>query len=253
MSQGFAGVLELLLAPPGGMLWLILAGLWLIRSRPRWGYGLAGVGLALLYLLSTPLVADGLLDSLQTEPALDPAKLDQTGAEAIVILGAGRREDTPEYGGDTLSPQALERVRYGAWLARRTGLPLLVSGGLGKPGHVPEALLMQQVLSQEYGLQPRWLEGRSRNTYENAQFSSELLRAAGIKRVYVVSHAWHMPRIEFSFRGFGIEVVPAPTAFETQGSAGVIVNDLLPNARAQAKSASAFHELLGNAWYRLRY
>jgi hypothetical protein len=34
-----------------------------------------------------------------------------------------------EYGGDTLGRLTLERVRYGARVAKKTGLPVLVAGG----------------------------------------------------------------------------------------------------------------------------
>ena len=50
-------------------------------------------------------------------------------AKAVVILGGGVRRNAPEYGGDTLATLTLERVRYGARVARLTGLPVLVSGG----------------------------------------------------------------------------------------------------------------------------
>ena len=44
-------------------------------------------------------------------------------------------DGSPEWGGDTVSPITLQRARYGAWLARRSGLPVLVTGassGIGE-------------------------------------------------------------------------------------------------------------------------
>ena len=40
----------------------------------------------------------------------------------------GRLLASPEYG-DTINTRTLARVRYGAWLSRASGLPILVSGG----------------------------------------------------------------------------------------------------------------------------
>jgi len=146
MAFGFAGIVELLLAPPGLSIWLILAGVWLLyRRRSRLGLGLAGSGLVLLYLFSTPLVAQLLLSGLQASPVILPAELDERDAQAIVVLGAGRREDAAEYGIDTPNSLALERLRYAAWIARRTDLPVLVSGGLARDGRPPEAMLMMEV------------------------------------------------------------------------------------------------------------
>ena len=255
MAFGFAGIVELLLTPPGLSIWLMLAGIWLLYRgrRSRLGLGLAGSGLALLYLFSTPLVAQLLLSALQAAPAIPPAELDEQGAQAIIVLGAGRREDASEYGIDTLNSLALERLRYAAFIARRTDLPVLVSGGLAKDGHPPEAMLLMETLEAEFGVPIRWVESDSRTTYENARYSSQILQGAGIQRAFLVSHSWHMPRALWSFEKFGMEVIPAPTVLEERGDSGPIVKDFLPSARALQKTAYAFHEYLGNLWYRLRY
>lgn len=255
MAFGFAAIVELLLAPPGLSIWLILAGIWLLYRgrRSRLGLGLAGSGLALLYLFSTPLVAQLLLSGLQTSPVIPPAKLADQGAQAIIVLGAGRRKNAREYGTDTLNALALERLRYAAFIARRTDLPVLVSGGLAKDGHPPEAMLLMETLEAEFGVPVRWLESDSRTTFENARYSSQILHAVNIRRAFLVSHAWHMPRAVWSFRQFGMEVIPAPTVFAERGDGSLIVQDFLPNARALRMTAYAFHEYLGNLWYRLRH
>lgn len=255
MAFGFAGIVELLLAPPGLSIWLILAGIWWLyrRRRSRLGLGLAGSGLALLYLFSTPLVAQLLLSGLQTSPVIPPAELDKQGAQAIIVLGAGRREDAGEYGMDTLNSLALERLRYAAFIAQRTDLPVLVSGGLAKDGHPPEAMLLMETIEAEFGVPIRWVESDSRTTFENARYSSQILQDSKIQRAFLVSHAWHMPRAVWSFRKFGMDVIPAPTVFAQWGDGGLIVQGFLPNARAMQKTAYAFHEYLGNLWYRLRY
>jgi hypothetical protein len=59
------------------------------------------------------------------------AELKKSPRTAIVVLGGGRRLLAPEYGVATLTPRSIERLRYGVWLARETGLPLAFSGGVG--------------------------------------------------------------------------------------------------------------------------
>ncbi len=245
---------EALLMPPGLLVWLLLGGLWLLaRGRRRPGLALSATALLLLYLLSTPLVGGGLLGLLQTAPAIPPAALGTQDAEAIVVLGAGRRSDAAEYAGDTVNGLALQRLRYAAFVARRTGLPLLVSGGLARDGHPPEAMLMMQALESEFGVPVRWVESDSRNTFENARYSSRILRASQVNRVYLVSHAWHMPRALWSFAHFGLTVIPAPTAFESDDDDVLLASDLLPDARALRNSAFALHEIIGLLWYRWHY
>ncbi len=254
MAYGFAGIVELLLSPPGLMIWLLLAGIYLLyRGWRRLGLGLAGSGLALLYFFSTPLVAQLLVSGLQSSPVIPPVELGEQGAQAIIVLGAGRREDAGEYDIDTLNSLALERLRYAAFIARRTDLPVLVSGGLAKDGHPPEAMLMMEVMEAEFGVPIRWVESASRTTFENARYSSQILRGSRIQRAFLVTHALHMPRALWSFKQFGMEVIPAPTVFDEWGKGGLILQDFLPNARSLQKTAYAFHEYMGNLWYRFRY
>ena len=104
----------------------------------------------------------------------------------------------------------LERVRYGARVARLTGLPVLVSGGSPWGGE-SEAKLMREALEREFAISVRWAEDRSRNTHENALRSAEILRVAGIHRVVLVGHAFDMPRATAEFADQGIEIIKAPT------------------------------------------
>ena len=120
-------VLKALVLPPTGLLLLAALGLGLTRRAPRLGRALAAAGVAALLALSMPAVADFLVGFVDTSTAFDPQAA--KSAKAIVILGGGVRQNAPEYGGDTIATLTLERVRYGARVARLTGLPVLVSGG----------------------------------------------------------------------------------------------------------------------------
>ncbi len=215
----------------------------------------AALYLAALLVLSTPLVSYALMDSLEIFPALTPLEIEAAAREektAIVILSAGRRAYAPEFGGETVDELALERVRYGAELAKRTGLPVLVTGGIGSAEHPPYAQLLAETLKRDYGITARWEEPRSVNTAENAIFSSAMLKEAGIDKVILVTHAWHMRRARASFLANGMTVVPAPTAF--YGHVGnYSLQMLVPSALALRMSGFALHEIVGSAWYRVRY
>jgi uncharacterized SAM-binding protein YcdF (DUF218 family) len=161
-----------------------------------------------------------------------------------VILAGGLRRAAPEYGGDTLNGLSLDRVRYGARLARRTGLPVLVSGGIGA-GESREADLMRRVLEEELGVKVRWTENRSRNTRENAQRSAVLLREANARRVVLVTHGVDMRRAGAEFRAAGLEVIAAPTGLP--GTAPLGWRDWVPGLGAFAGSYYALYEHLANA------
>ncbi|MCP5150500.1 MAG: YdcF family protein [Ectothiorhodospiraceae bacterium] len=245
-------VLTLLALPPGANLLLALLGVVVGRWYRRLGHILVAASLVALWLLSLPPVAGALARGLETDRPL-ATLADTAGARAIVILGGGRREDAPEYGADTVSDRTLVRLRYGAHLARGTGLPVLVSGGSVFGNRIPEAELMRDVLENELGVKVRWAETASRNTAENARESAAILRETGIRRVVLVTHASHMPRSAAAFEAAGLDVVPAPTSGVGPRTEGLGGFDFLPGARALALSAEALHEYLGIVWYRLRY
>jgi len=212
---------------------------------------------AVVALLSLPATTQLLMDHLEVFPPITVSSLtvamrDPPGA--IVILSAGRRVYAPEFGTETLDELSLERVRYGALLARATRLPVLVSGGLGGEGRPSLAQLMADALRSDYGIAARWLESRSVNTAENAILSSEILRSAGIKRVILVTHAWHMKRANAAFIANGISVLPGPTAFYgPAGSEDSLLRFFDPDVKSLRMSAFALHEIIGSQWYRLRY
>ena len=202
--------------PPTGPLLLALVGLVVAIRRPRLGWWIAFSGIALLLLLAMPAVAGFIVRCIDTTPAFDASR--PTNAQAIVILGGGTRRYAPEYGGATLSTLGLERVRYGARLARLTGLPVLVSGGSVDKDDPVEALIMRDMLTHEYGVPVRWVEAKSRNTHENAVDSAVLLKASGVTLVILVVHGFDVPRARAEFEAAGISVIAAPTGHPARGA-----------------------------------
>lgn len=235
-------VLATLVLPPTGPLIVAFAGLLLLRRSPRFGRALAWLGFTTLLLLSVPIVSDSLLETLGDSGPLDYAAARK--AQAIVIPGGGIRRESIEYGGDTVGQLTLERVRYGAWVARRTGLPVLVTGGVVFDG-TAEARVMQKTLTNEFGVAVKWEELQSRNTHENALRSAEILRAHAVRRIVLISHGFDMRRARAEFEAAGLEVVPAPTMLPDHGPTRF--GDFLPNARSLMLSYVALYELLGNA------
>ena len=235
-----------LVLPPGLLIVLALIGLALMRSRSRFGAGLVAASVLTLYIFSMPIVGRSLVQSLET-PYSDPTR--NTTAGAIVILGGGSGY-APEYGSDTPSAATLERVRYGAHLQRRTGKPILVTGG-DPAGHgTPETETMKVALL-ELQANVKWLESASNNTLENATLSRQVLQKANINSVYLVTHAWHMPRAQRAFERAGLQVIPAPMGY--RGSPRLRALDFVASAGSMHDTFIFFHEVLGSVWYRLRF
>ena len=236
-----------LLAPLGIVLVILLVAVLVAWRRPLAAWRPVVLALIVLYPLSTPFVADQLLWWLEPAPR-DPAA-DKSG-QAIVVLGGGTYFSAPEYGRDTVKAQVLARLRYAAHLNRALDKPVLASGGAPEGSPVPEARLMKEVLQQDFRISVQWIEEGSRNTFENAQLSAALLKPAGIQRIYLVTHAWHMRRARIAFEHAGFAVIPAPTGFATRFKLTAL--DFLPDARALYDSGVFFREVTGIGWYYLR-
>lgn len=233
-----------MLLPPGVMLLCMLLGLLLLRKYPRLGRTLSWGGLLAAWLLSTPVVVNLITTPLEDVPILRPEDLAR--GEAIVILGAGAHRYMPEYGGPAPNRLALERLRFGARLARVSGLPVLVSG---------EVVPMAESLRRDFGIEPRWLEGGSLDTEDNGRNTAGILRGAGIGRIVLVTHAAHMRRSIAEFAAQGIEVIPAPTAFlkSIEGDEPQIAFlDYLPGPAAAYSAWYALHEWAGLLAMKLR-
>jgi len=236
--------------PPIGLLVLMVLLLgWLVWRDRRWS---AWGGLAasvILLALATPEVSQWLRYSLERDVAgYAVAHPGMPSPGAIIILGG----DSMQGGeGPDIGPLTLERLRAGAALARRTGLPILVTGGPNRR-HDDRSLaaLMAQALAADFNAPARWREMKARDTHENAVFSVAILRAEGIPAAYIVSQGWHLPRAVEAFGRLGYPVIPVPvrTAFAPDGSAG----SWWPRADAWTLSWYTLREWIGRLVYALR-
>jgi uncharacterized SAM-binding protein YcdF (DUF218 family) len=132
-------------------------------------------------------------------------------------------------------------------LQRQTQLPLLVSGGAPDGAGESEAVLMARSLKEDFGIEARWVESDSINTYQNASLSAQFLRKENIQQIFLVTDAIHMPRARWAFEHAGLRVVPVPGQFVASNAR------LIPNAQSLKNSHYAIHEWLGLLVYRLRY
>jgi uncharacterized SAM-binding protein YcdF (DUF218 family) len=246
MSWFVTNFIAAFLLPPLSLLLLFALGIVLLYRRHKLAKKLILAAFCLLWIASTPYFAEGTLHLLEAQ--ITPLDISRQDADAIVILGGGTYFHAPEYAGqDTIGDATLARLRYGARLQRETGKPILVTGGKPLGNSISEAQQMRIALEQDFHVPVRWTEDESDNTFDNAYNSFRILQQANIRKIYLVTHAWHMPRSAGIFRRAGFEVVEAPTAYTTRYKADLI--SLLPRAESLQDSKIFIHEIIGLLWY----
>ena len=255
MNKFVGGLVSpLMLVLLGGLLALLL--LW--RGWRRAGTGLALLCLGGLWLASTPWLAWTLAMSLESRYPPVPAQVSPV-ADAVLVLGGALAAPRPPAQPHIGFGAAADRLWHAAALYRAGKARwVLVSGG-NKPGDedvVPEAEAMAVVL-RALGVPASALrlEGRSRNTRENAQLSLALARQVDAKRVLLVTSALHMPRalavFQGVFAGSGVTMIPAATDAEALGDEPRGWAAWLPDARSLEWSSRSVKEVLGLAQVRM--
>jgi uncharacterized SAM-binding protein YcdF (DUF218 family) len=237
------------LVPPVSLILLGLLGLALRRRRPAAGTALTGFSLVALLVSSLPVTAYLLMTWLEPPPLADPVAVGD--ARAIVILAGGVAPRAVDWGGDTIGVFTLQRVRYGARLAKRTALPVLITGAAPIEGRPGEAAMMRDALEQEFGVPVRWFDERARTTAGNAHEAAALLQAAGIRRVVLVTSAFHMPRAQRVFEQAGLQVVAAPTGYFGYAGGEFEWTHLVPSGDALRVSYLALREMAAGLMYRV--
>ncbi|MBZ9655684.1 YdcF family protein [Phyllobacterium lublinensis] len=145
----------------------------------------------------------------------------------IVVLGGGFEGGVNLVrGGYELNSSGDRLVEAAVLAARHPEAKVVVTGGTGNlilEGE-GDGVTAPRLLTA-LGIAPGrlMLESQSRNTYENALFTKEMVNAKPGETWVLITSAFHMPRSVGLFRKAGFEVVPWPSDYRTSGkeSAGL--------------------------------
>lgn len=238
--------LSTLVLPPTSLIALTLLALLLWRSRPRLAVTLAALSQLALLACTLPAVARAIANPLEPPPLQSEAL---KRAQAIVILGGDITRNAIEWGGESVSGITLQRLRYGAMLARSSGLPVYVTGGPIASSRHSIGKLMADVLERDYGVAVRWIDQEAPTTRGNALMAARDLKPLGVERVVLVTTAMHMPRSQRAFESIGFEVIPAATDYTAQRPFSP--SQLIPNVGALYVTHYALREWVSRGYYAL--
>lgn len=247
---------------PLGVLLILLVLALVVRRHPRLKNGLIIAAIVVLLIGSNRWVSYQLAKSLEWRYLpLNPVPQ----ADAIVVLGGGT--ESVQYPRPMVEVNSAgDRVLYAAYLYKQGKAPvILLSGGFitwynGRtttPAQDMESLMMLMDVPQSALL----LQPNSQNTYEDALYSSQMLKEKGIQRVLLVTSAMHMPRSVALFKHQGIDVIPAPVDYGTSSAEWdnlmsldppTLLTNLLPNASSLGETTNALKEYIGMLTYHFR-
>jgi len=210
-----------LFQPSSVILLLLVFGVALLWTRfARAGRRIVLLGVLLFAVAGLSPLGHAVM--LPLEERFPPADL-KTGPEptGIIVLGGGQDMLVSAARGRPALTEAGERFVEAAALMRRFhDAKLVFTGGSG-------GILYDRASESEgaaavfasLGIEKKRLilEGRARDTYENALFTKKLLNPAAGQRWIVVTSANHMPRTMGVFRKVGFTVEPWPVDYRTRG------------------------------------
>jgi uncharacterized SAM-binding protein YcdF (DUF218 family) len=149
-------------------------------------------------------------------PAALPEKID-----GIVVLGGGFEAGVNLVrGGYELNSSGDRFVEAAILAARHPEAKVVVTGGAGDlilDGEADGVTAPRLLTALGVAPERLILESKSRNTYENAVFTKEMVNAKPGETWLLVTSAFHMPRAVGLFRKAGFDVVPWPSDYRTSG------------------------------------
>jgi uncharacterized SAM-binding protein YcdF (DUF218 family) len=231
--------------PPGIFITLLVISLILLKhDKKKLTFIFMIVNLILLYALSITPVKNLLLRPLEYSFAFPD--IGRLQCDAIVILGGGTTGKKPDrLGKNSLSAQSFIRTYAGFAVWKKTGKPVIVTGGQTFGAIQPEGDTMAEYLT-EMGIPENLItrESKSRDTIENARFTKKILMKKNYSTVALVTSAYHMKRSVMIFRKFNISVVPVPVDYHYD-SGNFSIDGLMPQIGNLGDSFTAIHEYIG--------
>jgi uncharacterized SAM-binding protein YcdF (DUF218 family) len=253
--ESWKPALAALFLPPVPFVLMGLVGGRLMYKRRLMGWSLLLLGSLGTWFMCTNVAGVALTNMLVMPPrVLSPSEigdLKKAPKTAIVVLGGGRKKLSPEYGISNLNARSVERLRYGLWLSRETGLPVAFSGGVGhgQDDGPAEAEIASRIAERDFGRPLKWTETQSRDTNENAMRTVPMLKEQGIERIVLVTHGYHMRRAAAAFERAAersatpMQITPAPMGGD--GAQRLELGDWLPSRSGFEMTSIALHEWLG--------
>jgi len=244
-------MLDIILFPPGLHLLVLAIGLLFHHWHIWTGRLIIAAGLISLYLMALPAIGNRQLMLLHNNTQfVVPEQNFSSQKTAIVVLGNYKSIIAPEYNDEfTPDPDLLARLRYAHILSKQLSLPILVCGGVSQTSATPEAVLMNQILVEDYQNEVQFIEASSKNLLEQAQNVGKIFTDNQLNAMILITHATEMKRARKLMSEQGIEVYPAAIGFvQKHPRYAHFFTPFIPTLSALNMTVSALKERLEYWW-----
>lgn len=238
--------------PLNALCLLALTGLAARAVSPKQGQAIMNFALMAILLFAVVPVGPLALTWLERQyptPRSLPEKID-----GVIVLGGGFESYLTQTTGHIVANDSVDRVFCFVEIAKKNPEAKLVfSGGSGDILH-PDAMesLDARMFFHLAELDSAKIlyETQSRNTYENAYYTKEMVKPKAGENWVLVTSAYHMPRSVGIFEKLGWKIIPYQCDPRTDGTYGI--GGSLPSATGNFSALNiAVKEIIGLIVYRL--
>ncbi len=239
-------ILPIIVSPLGLIIILLFLGIFRKKMLPT------VMGLMILIILSLPVVSGQLIKFLeQNYTFTNPNEI--VGADTVIVLSGMVTPIKHNSGVQYEFSDAVDRIFAGINLLKigKAQKIVLTRGKLPWSIGVPEGEFLAEFI-QSQGIDPNriLLTEIVQNTNDEAKAISKMLPINS--EIILVTSAFHMPRAEKVFQNQNLKVIPYPVDFRSSEKK-IDILDFLPQALAFQDSNFYFREIIGRAYYSLRY
>jgi uncharacterized SAM-binding protein YcdF (DUF218 family) len=240
-------ILPLLFSPLFFIISLIIIGI-ILKSKKT-----SFLGIIILIICSLPIVSEKMITYLESDYELNKPSTVAT-ADAIVVLSGMVRTIKNKNGLHYELDEASDRIFAGIDLFKLNKAPTLIltRGKLPWSIGVPEGEYLRDV-AIKLGVPKKniLLTENVENTDQEAKAIKKLFSIKNPK-VILVTSAFHMPRAKTVFEASDINIIPFPVDFRNRALKQTFIN-FIPSAYALHNTSFFVREMIGRAYYKLKY
>jgi uncharacterized SAM-binding protein YcdF (DUF218 family) len=240
-------ILSFLIVP---FYWILILLIWLLFTKSKINKRRITIAVIIIAILfSNDFIYTKVLLAYQSYPSTLKQKTYSTGIVLGGMAGVNNK-------GSWLFGNGVERFIAAEELYHQKIIQkIIVTGGSGdllNQTYKEAPFIKDELIASGVKDSDIIIESNSKNTYENAIFTKQILDSLKLKPPYLlITSALHMPRSERVFQKAKLDAIPYPCYFSIESSKNSLKRIFIPNLSRFYDWSLIFKEWLGIAAYQL--